>query len=116
LVPSNQVPPLDDAVESAITRVLDAEAAARDAIARARGEALEMAEQARARTRALSLRIDDRIRGIRAAFERKVSAQVAVLEAEAAALEARHDLAPGEIARLEQAVAALAAELAGGRR
>ena len=116
VAPLNHSAPLDNAVEAAITRVLDAEAAARDAIVHARNEALEIAEQARARARRLALHRDERIRSVRAAFERKVAADVAALEAEAAALDARHDLAPAEIARLERAVAALAARLTGDPR
>ena len=115
LAPSKLVPPLDEAVEAAITRVLEREAAARDVIARANAEALAIAEEARAGARALSLRADERIGAVRAAFERKVSAHVAALNDEAAALESRHDPLPEEIAALERAVAVLAAELTGGR-
>jgi hypothetical protein len=114
LAPSNLVPPLDEAVEAAITRVLEREAAARDAIARANADALDIAEDARAHARSLSLRTEARIRAIRAAFERKASAEVAALDDEAAALESRHVLLPEEIAAMERAVAVLAAELTGG--
>ena len=58
----------DDAVEAAITRVLQAEVAARDAVVRARGEATQIAERAREQARGLGLHTDRRIRRVRAAF------------------------------------------------
>ena len=95
-------------------RVLEAEAAARDAIAQARVKAAEIAEQARETTRALRLVTDRRMGRVRAAFDARCTTEVAALEAEAAALAAAHDLSPAEVARIERAVAALARALTEG--
>jgi hypothetical protein len=104
----------DDAVEAAITRVLQAEVAARDAVVRARGEATQIAERAREQARGLGLHTDRRIRRVRAAFEATVTAEVAELDAEAEAFRATHDLTPAEIEKVEMAVAALAHGMTGG--
>jgi hypothetical protein len=95
-------------------RVLEAEAAARDAIANARTLAAQVAEQARQTTRALRLVADRRIGRVRAAFDARCMREVAALETEAAALVAAHDLPPAEVARIEQAVLALARALTEG--
>ena len=105
----------NDAVEAAISRVLTAEVAARDAVARARSEAVEIAEQARETARRLGLHTDRRIRAVRAAFDAKGTTDVAAMEAQAVALGVPHELTPVEVARVEQAVAALASALTGGR-
>jgi hypothetical protein len=105
----------NDAVEAAIARVLDAEAAARDAVAGARREAAEIAEQAREQARRLGLHTDLRIRAVRAAFSAKTTAEVAALEAHAAALGAAPELTPAEVVRVARAVAALGGELTGER-
>lgn len=97
-------------------RVLEAEAAAQDAVARARGEATEIAEQAREKARGLRLATDRRLRMVRAAFETRCTTEVAALEAEAAALGMAHDLTPAEISSTERAVAALARDLTGDQR
>ena len=104
----------DAAIEAAITRVLDAETAARADVVRARGEAAEIAEHARDRARRIAVHADRRIHRLRAAFAARVSAEVADLEAEADALGAAHVVTPEEIERVEQAVAALARDMTGG--
>ena len=114
VAPDNLKPLRDDAIEAAITRVLEAEAAARSDIARARSEATEIAELARQRARGLAIHTDRRIRMVRAAFAARVTAEVAALEAEADALSVTHDLTPSEVAQVETAVAALARGMAGG--
>ena len=108
MAPDNSKRPPDDAVEAAIMRVLEAEAAARDAIARARVQAADIAEQARQATRALRLVTDRRMGRMRAAFDARCTTEVAALEAEAATLAAAHALSPADVARIERAVAALA--------
>jgi hypothetical protein len=113
MAPDNSKRAPDDAVEGAIMQVLDAEVAARDAIAGARTRAAEIAEEAREKTRALRLVADRRIGSVRAAFDARCTREVAALEAEAAALGVAHDLSPEEVARIEQAVAALAGALTG---
>jgi hypothetical protein len=112
--PDSPKPGSNDAVEAAITHVLRAEVEARDAVAHAHGEAEAIAEQARETVRRLGLRADGRIHAVRAAFDAKATAEVAPLEAQAAALNAMHDLTPAEISTVERAVAALAGALTGG--
>lgn len=114
VVPDNPKLQSTDAVEAAITRVLTAEVAARDTVARARSEAVAIAEQARETARRLGLHTDRRIRAVRAAFDAKGTAEVAAMEAQAVALGVPHELAPVEVARVAQAVAAFAAALTGG--
>ena len=106
--------PPTDAVEAAIVRVLAAERGARDAVARAKNDAAAMTEAARATVRILNERTECRIRALHIAFDRKVSAALAALEAEGADFATHHDLSADEQARIEQAVAKLAAELTGG--
>ena len=113
MAPDNSKRPPDDAVEAAIMRVLDAEALARAAIARARAEAAEISERAREKARDLFLATDRRIGKVRAAFDAGCTTRVAAIEAEAAALGAAHDLAAAEVARVERAVARLARTLTG---
>ena len=105
----------NDAVEAAISRVLAAENAARDAVVRARREAADLAEQAREMTRRLGLHTDRRLRAVRAAFDARGMAEVAALEDQAAALDAAHEVTPAEVARVERAVAALARAMTGDR-
>jgi vacuolar-type H+-ATPase subunit H len=112
--PDSPKPGSNDAVEAAITHVLRAEVEARDAVAHARGEAVAIAEQARETARRLGVHTEGRIHRLRAAFDAKATAEVAALEAEAAALGAAHDLTPAEISMVELAVAALAGALTGG--
>jgi hypothetical protein len=104
----------NDAVEAAISRVLDAEVAARAAVADARGEATEVAERARETARRLALHTDHRIHRIRGAFAAMTAAQVAALEAEGAALGVAAELTAAEATRVEAAVAALARVLTEG--
>jgi len=99
----------NDAVEMAIVRVLDAEHAARDAVRDAEQAAAAMTEAARASARALAERTERRIRVMRAKFEAQVSAEVAALDAAATDAGVRHDLDTADLARVDAAVAALAA-------
>jgi hypothetical protein len=101
----------NDAVEAAISRVLDAEVAARAAVAGARAEAIEIAERARETARRLALHTDRRIHRIRGAFAAMTAAQVAALETEGTALGVATTLTAAEVARVEAAVAALARAL-----
>jgi hypothetical protein len=102
-----------DAVDAAIARVLEAERAARDAVVQAGETAAAMTEEARAAARTLAERTERRIRGIRAAFEERATAEVAALDATAAATSQERALGADELARVEAAVAALAASLTG---
>ena len=114
VAPDNLKPLRDDAIEAAITRVLEAEAAARADIELARRDASEIAEQARQWARGLAIHTERRIRRVRAAFAARVTAEVAALEAEANALSVAHDLTAMEVLRVETAVATLARGLTGG--
>lgn len=104
------------AVEAAIASVLASERDARDAIARAREQAADVAEDARAAARMLGERTDARILAVRAAFGRRLSQRVDRIRSEAAALDMPRDLSDDDLARLEWAVAQLAAELTGAAR
>lgn len=101
----------DDAVEAAIACVLDAEHAARDAVRDAGEAAAAMTEAARAAARALAERTERRIGGVRARFEQRTTTEVAALDAQAAEAAKRHDLTADDLARLDVAIAVLAARL-----
>jgi len=107
---SDRLPPYD-AVEAAIARVLDAEHATRGAVRDAEEAAAAITETARATARALAERTERRIGTVRATFEVHSAAEVAAFDAAAADAGAPHDLTPDELARLDSAVAALAAFL-----
>ena len=109
---TDRLPP-NDAVEAAIVRVLDAEHAARQAIAATEQAAVATIEEARAAARAVALRTEARIRAVRSAFERRTAAEVAALDAAAAEAALPHALDGDLLARIDAAVAALAARLAG---
>ena len=78
--------PPTEAVEAAIARVLAAERAAREDVARAKDDAVAMTEAARAAGRTLNERTERRIRALYVAFDRKTSASLATLEDEVARL------------------------------
>jgi hypothetical protein len=73
--------------------------------------AAAMTEAARATARAIAERTERRIGVARARFERKTTAEVAALDALAAETLLPHDLMPEDLARLDAAVAVLAARL-----
>jgi hypothetical protein len=104
----------DAKVEAAIARVLACERDARDAIARAGREAAELAEAGRAAARAVGERTETRIRSVRAAFERRLAAELDALHAAEDAIVDDEPIAGDDLARLDRAIAALAAELTGG--
>jgi len=108
----NESPSSESVVEAAIARVLDAEVAARDAVAATRVAAAAMAEQSRAAARGKAERTQRRIAHLRQAFEQRAEAELAALEATAGALGAEAPDAV-EIASLEAAVESLAARLTG---
>jgi len=113
-VASDNLNPLrNDAVEAAISRVLESEVAAHAKVTGTRAEATEIAERARETARRLSLHTDRRIHRVRAAFAATTTAEVEGLEAQAAALSDATGLTPTEVARVEAAVAALALALTG---
>jgi hypothetical protein len=105
--------PVDDnaLVEQAIARVLEAERAARIAVAEAQSEAAAMADRARAAARAIGERTERRIIRIRARFEERIAAEVAALERAAAGLNVNSAFEQADRAPLARAVAMLAAEL-----
>jgi len=111
VAPDNLNPLRNDAVEAAISRVLESEVAARATVADARAEAAEIAERAREAARRLALHTDRRIHRIRAAFAAATEVEVGGLEARAAALGATTGLAAAEVAHVDAAVAALARSL-----
>lgn len=108
---ARQAPPSQELVESAIARVLAAEAAAREAIGSAMREADAALEAARSRARAIAERADRRISGVREGVERRIAARREAVREAAARLAHESGPTPEEIGRLEAAVRALAAEL-----
>ncbi|MGE5089909.1 MAG: hypothetical protein ACM3QY_12335 [Candidatus Levyibacteriota bacterium] len=114
MAPDNPTQLADDAVETAIMHVLQAEAAAREAVAGARSAAGAIAEEARERARRIALTADRRIAALRAAFGARTASEVASLDAQAAALDAAEVSTPGDATSVEQAVGALAASMTGG--
>ena len=115
MAPDDQKPLPDAAVETAITRVLQAEAAARDAVASARSAAGVIAEDARERVRRIAVATDRRIAAARAAFAARTGAEVAALDAQASALDAATISTADDVAKVEKAILALAASMTGGR-
>lgn len=109
-------PPSQVAVEAAIARVLAAESGARVAVQEARDAAAARAEAARAAARSIGQRTLSRIATVRTEFDRRIAAEVAELNAEAEALAGAPTLSPAELAALERALAALAAEITGKPR
>jgi hypothetical protein len=109
---TDRLPP-HDAVEAAIVRVLDAEHAARLAVAATERAAGATIEEARAAARAVALRTEVRLRAVRSAFERRTATEVAALDALAAEAALPHGLDADLLARIDAAVAALAARLTG---
>ena len=103
----------NDAAEAAMARVLSVEREAREAIARARVDALHIAEEARGAARRLDERTESRVRWIVAAFEHDSAQRIAAIDDEVAKLDVPQPISPDDRARLEHAVAALARQLAG---
>jgi len=99
-----------------MAQVLAAEAAARESVARARTEAQHIGERSRAAVRALADRTQRRVRHLRAAFELAADAEVAAMQSQARSLSLPPDPGADEVARIERAVARLAAQLTGGVR
>jgi RPA family protein len=98
-------------VEAAMARVLDAERQAREAVEAAQAEAAHIAEAARAAQRQLAERTRARMARVREAFARAVQAELDRIDAEARALPAHDEPDARDLARLDRAVAALAAKL-----
>lgn len=103
------------AVETAIARVLAAETAAREAVAQATASAAARDEATRGEIRSLASRTQVRIAAIRGRFARSVADDVAALDAERERIAQPTPLDAGELAALDAALAALAAELTGVR-
>jgi hypothetical protein len=103
----------DAAADAAIARVLDAEREARRSIEQARAETDEIAERARRGARATAERAERRIRCVTQAFERDLAERLAAIDAEGAALDQSPPLGADERAALQDAVNALACQLAG---
>ena len=98
-------------VETAIARVLAAEHAARAAVEAAAAAATARVEAARATAQAQAERTERRIRSVRSAFEARTAAAVATLEAAADLAATVHEPGSGDDARLDAAIAALAARI-----
>lgn len=99
------------AVEAAISDVLTSRRNALDAVAHAAGDAERVADEARKTSRRIAERADRRIRKLRLAFDAAIRAKIAVIDAEAAAQDAAHELTPSDMTQLAHAVEALCDEL-----
>jgi len=106
--------PPDTAVEAAIARVLDAERAAGEAVARAQAEAAVMTDAARARARATAQRTEQRLRRVQAAYEGATQAALDQFAVAKTAVGGRDTPTAVDRDRLAGAVVALAARLTGG--
>jgi hypothetical protein len=102
-----------NAVDTAIARVLQAEADAAAAIQAAQVEAMAINERTRAAVRALDERTERRIRAARARFEELTARMVTALDAELAAPR-ESPLSSTELARVDSAVRELAVALTSG--
>jgi RPA family protein len=107
----NQPLTSDFPVETAMAQVLDAERRARESIDAAQAEAAHVAEAARAAQRRLAERTRMRLARVHEAFAAAVQAELARIDAQAQALPAHDDPGADDLARLERALAALAARL-----
>lgn len=101
-------------VEAGMRRVLEAEGAARESIARCEQEAARTVEQARKRARRIAQRADSLISAIRIKYTNKIARQLAELRDRAESWDGALDLDGTGHSRAVQAVAQLAARLTGG--
>lgn len=104
----------DDAVDAAIGAVLAAEREARASLEGALRDADAIEELARERVRRLQARTDARVLALRCAFAARREGELARVRDEDAALGDAPALDDTDLALLERALAALAAELTGG--
>jgi hypothetical protein len=101
----------NEAAEAAISRVLLAERAAREAVAEARREVERIVERGRLDARALDARTERRVHAVIEAFERDVAGRLATIEAAAEQVAHARPFSDGEHAALQRAVRAVAEEL-----
>jgi vacuolar-type H+-ATPase subunit H len=100
-------------VDQAIVRVLQAEQAAREAVAQCTAEAERIRQDARARARAIAERAAERVARVHDRTEAALRAEIERLNEQRAALRQPAPPDPDEPARLGRALDRLAAELAG---
>ena len=101
----------DGSADSAIERVLAAEAAARDQITQCRGQALKVLREARADARALSQRSDRRIGLVRRLSDATLKQDLAAIAEESRALTDRPHLTPELEKQLDLAIERLIGEI-----
>jgi vacuolar-type H+-ATPase subunit H len=101
-------------VDEAIVRVLQAEQAARDAVAQCAIDAERLRQEARARAKAIAERAALRVAHVHERTDAALHATVERLNAERAALQRPAAPDPDEPARVARALDWLAAELTGG--
>jgi len=100
--------------DTAIARVLQAEAEARASVDAARAQVGLMAEAARSEARARSERTELRLRAVAAAFERRTAQRLAAIDVDAAQLQQPAPPDPKALAAVMSAVAALARGMVSG--
>ena len=101
----------NDAAEAAIARVLNAERAAREAVAQARQEVDGIVERARLDARALDARTERRVRAVIGAFERDLAERLARIQAATEQAARAQPFSADDDAALRRAVRAVAEEL-----
>jgi hypothetical protein len=108
--------PTPEAIEACIARVLEAEREAQVSIESAQGRAAAMVAQARGKARAIAERAEARLAAARQSVEARIARRQS--EADAQVRELQETLAPAEAdgARLDEALAQVAASLTTGRR
>jgi hypothetical protein len=99
--------------DAAIARVLAAESDARKSVTAAEADVARIAEAARAAARAIGERAERRARRVVACFERDTAAELARIDAEAAALDQRQPDVAGDAIAVRAAVATLARRIIG---
>jgi hypothetical protein len=112
----SEIRPPDSNVEAAFAQVLAAEASARSGVEAARQQAAQIEEDERMRARARAERTRRRIAVIRAVFERRLQAELAVLAEQGAALAANPAPVAADLERLDLALQQVTADLTGGAR
>jgi F0F1-type ATP synthase membrane subunit b/b' len=110
--PAPETPPTP--AEAALAQVLQAEREAREAVAECRRRAETIVDAGRARARRIQARSEERIAALHVRADRTVGRTVAALAAEAQSLATPLVLDDGQRARLDRAIANLAAEVTGG--
>jgi outer membrane murein-binding lipoprotein Lpp len=114
-MPAHTHAPTTRAVDTAITRVLGAERAARDEVQRSADEAEQLRQAARATARGIAERAARRVADVHSRVATALLARIDELELQRRALHDQPTAATNEAARVDRALDKLAAELSEDR-